>query len=86
MKIISCKNVKKSYGSLEVFYNLNMIVERGQKIGLVGKNGAGKSTLLKMLANVEQVSSGAIRLGSNVVRSYYAQHQLETLNVDDTVF
>ena len=86
LNVISCRNVKKSYGSLEVFSELEMVVERGQKIGLVGKNGAGKSTLLKMLAGVEGVSSGAVRLGSSVVRSYYAQHQLEILEVRDTVY
>ena len=86
LNVISCRNVKKSYGSLEVFSELEMVVERGQKIGLVGKNGAGKSTLLKMLAGVEGVTSGAIRLGSSVVRSYYAQHQLEILEVSDTVY
>jgi len=86
LNVISCRNVKKSYGSLEVFSELEMVVERGQKIGLVGKNGAGKSTLLKMLAGVESVSSGAVRLGSSVVRSYYAQHQLEILEVRDTVY
>ena len=86
LNVISCRNVKKSYGSLEVFSELEMVVERGQKIGLVGKNGAGKSTLLKMLAGVEGVTSGAVRLGSSVVRSYYAQHQLEILEVRDTVY
>ena len=86
LNVISCRNVKKSYGSLEVFSELEMVVERGHKIGLVGKNGAGKSTLLKMLAGVEGVTSGAIRLGNSVVRSYYAQHQLEILEVSDTVY
>ena len=86
LNVISCRNVNKSFGTLEVFSNLNMTVERGQKIGLVGKNGAGKSTLLKLLADVEKVTSGTVRLGSNVKRSYYAQHQLEVLDIDDTVF
>jgi ATP-binding cassette subfamily F protein 3 len=86
LKVIFCENVNKSYGTLEVFSNLNFVVERGQRIGLVGKNGSGKSTLLKMLANEESVSSGTIRLGSNIKRSYYAQHQLEVLKFNDTVY
>ena len=86
LNVVSCRNVNKHYGKIEVFNNMDMLVERGQKIGLVGHNGAGKSTLLKMLAGVESVSSGAIRMGSNIDRAYYAQHQLETLDLDDTVF
>ncbi len=81
-----CRNVTKQYGDVEVFNNMDMEVGRGQKIGLVGHNGAGKSTLLKMLAGVESVTSGAVRIGSNVNRAYYAQHQLEILDPNDTVF
>ena len=84
--IISCCDITKNYGNIKVFNNLDLVIERKQKIGLVGYNGAGKSTLLKMLAGVEQVTSGKIKIGSQVKRAYYAQHQLETLNKDDTVF
>tara|TARA_A100001011_G_scaffold295609_1_gene307974 strand:+ start:827 stop:2701 length:1875 start_codon:yes stop_codon:yes gene_type:complete len=86
LNVISCQNVNKHYGDIKVFNNMDMLVERGEKIGLVGHNGAGKSTLLKMLAGVESVSSGAIQIGSNTDRAYYAQHQLETLDPNDTVF
>ena len=84
--VASCRNVTKHYENIEVFNNMDMVVERGQKIGLVGHNGAGKSTLLKMLAIVEPVTSGAVRIGSNVDSAYYAQHQLEILNPNETVF
>ena len=84
--VASCRNVTKHYEDIEVFNNLDMVVERGQKIGLVGHNGAGKSTLLKMFAGVEPVTSGAVQIGSNVDSAYYAQHQLEILNPDETVF
>ena len=86
LNVASCRNVTKHYGEIEVFNNMDMMVERGQKIGLVGYNGAGKSTLLKMLAGVESVTSGAVRIGSSVESAYYAQHQLEILNPDETVF
>jgi ATP-binding cassette subfamily F protein 3 len=86
LNVASCRNVTKHYGDIEVFNNLDLVVERGQKIGLVGQNGAGKSTLLKMLADVESVTSGAVRIGSSVDSAYYAQHQLETLDLNDTVF
>jgi ATP-binding cassette subfamily F protein 3 len=86
LNVAACRNVTKHYGEIEVFNAMDMMVERGQKIGLVGHNGAGKSTLLKMLAGVESVTSGAVRIGSSVESAYYAQHQLEILNPDETVF
>ena len=86
LKIASCKNVSKKFGDIEVFDKMNLAIERGHKIGLVGHNGAGKSTLLKMLAAVESPSSGDILLGSEVETAYYAQHQLDILDKDDTIF
>ena len=86
LKIASCNNVSKNFGDIEVFDKMNLNIERGHKIGLVGHNGAGKSTLLKMLATVESSSSGDILFGSEVKTAYYAQHQLDILNEDDTIF
>ena len=86
LNVASFRNVTKHYGDIEVFNDMELVIERGQKIGLVGHNGAGKSTLLKMLAGVESVTSGAVRIGRNVDQAYYAQHQLETLDPNDTVF
>ena len=85
LKIASCKNVSKNFEEVEVFDEMNMAIERGHKIGLVGHNGAGKSTLLKMLAGIEDPSSGNILLGSGVETAYYAQHQLDILDKDDTI-
>ena len=85
LKIASCKNVSKNFEEVEVFDEINMAIERGHKIGLVGHNGAGKSTLLKMLAGIENPSSGNILLGSGVETAYYAQHQLDILDKDDTI-
>lgn len=84
--IAEFKDVSKSYGSLEVFNNLNLGLERGQKIGLVGPNGAGKSTLLKMLAKVEPLSGGKLDWGEGVDSSYFAQHQFEALPLEDTIY
>ncbi len=86
LKVVSLKNVSKNYGDISVYDNLNIEIERGQTIGLVGHNGAGKSTLLKMLAGVEPISSGMIRPGKDVTIAYFAQHQLEILNPNSTVY
>jgi len=86
LNVALCRKVTKHFGNTEVFNEMDLVVERGQKIGLVGINGAGKSTLLKLLAGVEDVTSGDVRIGNGVKRSYYAQHQLEILNPNDTVF
>ncbi|NHZ85019.1 MAG: ATP-binding cassette domain-containing protein, partial [Planctomycetia bacterium] len=86
LKVVSLKNVSKNYDDISVYDNLNIEIERGQRIGLVGHNGAGKSTLLKMFAGVEPISSGTLRPGKDVTIAYFAQHQLEILNPDSTVF
>jgi ATP-binding cassette subfamily F protein 3 len=80
------KDAAKSYGSLEVFNNLNLLLERGQKIGLVGPNGAGKSTLLKMLAEVEPLSGGNLKWGEGVKSAYFAQHQFEALPLEESIY
>ena len=86
LRLVYCKDVGKSYGDVEVFNDLKFVVERENKIGLVGINGAGKSTLLKMLAGEEKPSNGTFEYGKNIKVSYYAQHQLETLEEKDTVY
>jgi len=84
--IAEFRGVRKAYGSLEVFSDLNLKLERGQRIGLVGPNGAGKSTLLKMLAGVEVLSGGNLQWGEGVESAYFAQHQFESLPMEDTIY
>ena len=86
LNVASCLKVNKSYGKIEVFNAMNLTVQRGKKIGLVGPNGAGKSTLLKLLAGKENTTGGEIRIANRADIGYYAQHQLETLKPDKTVF
>src|SRR5882672_10097134 len=74
------QNVSKSYGDKFVFGGVNFIIERGDRIALVGVNGAGKSTLIKLLAGSEPLSSGEYRLGHNAQVDYFAQDQYKELD------
>ncbi len=76
------QKVSKRYGSLEVFRNVNFMIERGDRVALVGVNGAGKSTLIKLLAGTEPLTSGEYKLGHNVQPDYFAQDQYKELDPD----
>ena len=73
MTILTIENASKSYGEKSIFHNISLNVEAGEKIGLVGVNGAGKSTLIKIIAGVEPVDTGIIRLGKTVQVEYLPQ-------------
>jgi ATP-binding cassette subfamily F protein 3 len=85
VETISLRNVGKSYGDNVVYTDLNLDLERGDRVALVGPNGAGKTTLLKILAGVLAFEEGQRKLGSNVTTGYYAQHVLELLNPANTL-
>ncbi len=76
------KNVAKSYGEKHVFSGANFIIERGDRIALVGVNGAGKSTLIKLLAGTEPLTAGEYTLGHNVEPDYFAQDQYKALDTN----
>ncbi|MEK9629979.1 MAG: ABC-F family ATP-binding cassette domain-containing protein [Nitrospinota bacterium] len=83
--VLEIDNVTKCYGELKVYEKFSITLERGWKVALAGENGAGKSTLLKMMAGVLQPDGGEVKMGVKVSRSYFAQHQGETLNENHTV-
>src|SRR5262249_14051380 len=78
--VVEAKNVGKSYGSKQVFAKADFVIERGDRIALVGVNGAGKSTLIKLLAALESATAGEIKLGHNAEVDYFAQDQYKALD------
>ncbi|HYA22946.1 MAG TPA: ABC-F family ATP-binding cassette domain-containing protein, partial [Terriglobales bacterium] len=77
--------VAKSYGPKEVFRDVSFMIERGDRIALVGVNGAGKSTLIKLLAGREPLTSGEYKLGHNVQSDYFAQDQYKELDANSRI-
>lgn len=83
--LVELHNVSKAYGDNVIIHNSSVEIDRGDKIALIGANGKGKSTLLRIIAGVEQFSQGERKWGHNVEESFYAQHQLEALNINNTI-
>ncbi|MGV0754157.1 ABC-F family ATP-binding cassette domain-containing protein [Empedobacter brevis] len=79
------ENLSKSYGEHIVFNEANMVIERGQKVALIGKNGEGKSTMIKAIMN-EIDFNGKLEIGHNVQIGYFAQNQASLLEEDLTIF
>ncbi len=86
LKVLSLKNVYKSYGETVVYRDLHFNLERGWKMAFVGHNGAGKSTLLKVLAGVIPFDSGQRIVGPDVKVGYFSQHREGQLDFDKTIF
>lgn len=90
--VVTLNDIEKSYGDNIIFNKSNALISRNDKIAFIGANGKGKSTLLKLIyhhtlsdPNYEKLDLGTIEYGSNVTSAYYAQHQLESLNLDNSI-
>jgi len=83
--VAEVKGLSKSYGEKRVLNNVEFLIERGDRIALVGVNGAGKSTLIKLLAGDEKPTAGEYRLGHNAEADYFAQDQYKELDPDRRV-
>ena len=81
---LSATGLSKSYGSLEVFTDVDLAIDRGSRVVILGLNGAGKTTLLRTLAGVEPADTGEVLAGHGLKLGYYAQEH-ETLDPDATV-
>ena len=82
--IVTLKDVSKAYGDLKILNHTGGVIERGDKIALIGANGKGKSTLLRIIAGTEP-HQGTREAGYNVIQAFYAQHQLEALTVNNEI-
>jgi ATPase subunit of ABC transporter with duplicated ATPase domains len=81
---LAAQQLSKSYGSLEVFTDVDVAVDRGARVVVLGLNGAGKTTLLRLLAGLEDPDTGAVKPGHGLRLGYYAQEH-ETLDGTRTV-
>ena len=78
------EKLSKSYGSLEIFTAVDLAIDRGSKVVIIGLNGAGKTTLLRILAGVDKPDTGELIPGHGLKVGYFAQEH-ETLDVNKTV-
>src|SRR5687767_15210092 len=84
--VLELKHIRKAYGELVVFQDLNLHIERGDRIALVGPNGAGKSTLMRLLSGEEPPDAGTRIPGHQVVMEYFAQDEAVRLDPALTVY
>ncbi len=82
--MIKLENVNIGYGDTCILNAVDLFISPGDRIGLLGPNGAGKSTLIKVLANELGINSGEIQFADSLQLGYFAQHQLEQLNLEES--
>lgn len=82
---LMARDLSKSYGSLEVFTGVDLAIDRGSKVVVLGLNGAGKTTLLRLLFGIEQADTGIVEPGHGLKLGYYAQEH-ETIDTEATVY
>ncbi|OKO80090.1 ABC-F family ATP-binding cassette domain-containing protein [Bradyrhizobium sp. NAS96.2] len=84
--VVSLKNVHKAYGSKRIYDGLDFMIRRRERWCVMGINGAGKSTLLKLVAGSTEPDDGAVAIGGSVKMGYFAQHAMDLLDGERTVF
>ncbi|MGR9060681.1 ABC-F family ATP-binding cassette domain-containing protein (plasmid) [Rhizobium leguminosarum] len=84
--VVNLKNVHKKYGSRSIYEGLDLVVRRRERWCIMGINGAGKSTLLKLVTGSTAPDQGSVALGASVKMGYFAQHAMDILDGERTVF
>lgn len=84
--VVSLKDVHKGYGQRRIYGGLDLTIRRKERWCVMGVNGAGKSTLLKLIAGATEPDAGSVALGASVKMGYFAQHAMELLDGERTVF
>ena len=84
--VATLKGINKAYGARAIYEDLNFQVRRRERWCVMGVNGAGKSTLLKLIAGSAQPDNGSVAIGASVKMGYFAQHAMDLLDGDRTVF
>ncbi|MFD2599502.1 ABC-F family ATP-binding cassette domain-containing protein [Sphingobacterium corticis] len=83
--VVTLENISKSYPNIEILRNADGLIEKGDKIALIGANGKGKSTLLRIVAEDDNEYEGKSVKGHNVSQTFFAQHQLEALHLENSI-
>ena len=84
--VVNLRGVHKRYGNRVIYDELDLLVRRRERCCVLGVNGAGKSTLLKLVAGTTEPDGGSVTLGGSVKMGYFAQHAMELLDGERTVF
>src|SRR5947208_9337851 len=84
--VVALKNVFKGYGSKRIYDGLDFMIRRRERWCVMGVNGAGKSTLLKLIAGASEPDQGTVAVGGSVKMGYFAQHAMDLLDGEHTVF
>lgn len=84
--VVALKNVYKGYGSKRIYDGLDFMIRRRERWCVMGVNGAGKSTLLKLIAGASEPDQGTVAVGGSVKMGYFAQHAMDLLDGERTVF
>ena len=83
--VVRLEHITKTYPGLPILNNTSAVIEKGDKIALIGANGKGKSTLLRIIANADKDFTGKNETGHNVSTTFFAQHQLEALHLENGI-